>query len=157
VVIVIIGILVAIATISFAPRDQSLQKSAERLDAMIELAADEALMQGQEMGLYFYPEGYEFSVFSPEDGRWVLMDDDEMFFPRQLDERLELELYIEDQLIVLETSTVENEEDYEPQVYLFSSGEITPFQVRFRPAFDTYGVVLTIEADGKSSIMADES
>jgi len=157
VVIVIVGIIVAIATISFAPRDQTLEKNADRLRALTLLAADEALMQGQEMGLTFFPGGYEFAVLDPTEGIWVRMTADEMFYPRQLDERLEMDLFIEDQQILLETGEPPAAEDYEPQIFLLSSGEITPFSVRFRPAFDNYGVLLEIKADGKASVSADET
>jgi general secretion pathway protein H len=82
VVIVIIGILVAIAAINIDTRDTRPEKHSERLAALIQLAADEAMIHGQEMGLQFNLGQYEFSVFDPGRGIWTRMTDDEMFLPR---------------------------------------------------------------------------
>lgn len=162
VVIVIIGIIIAIASVNFAPGDEFVEKEARRLEALTELALDEALLQGQEMGLSFYSSGYEFSVYDPFEENWVRMTDDEMFFPRNIEEDLELTLFIEDQPIVLESSyqppnTVDGADDeYEPQIFLLSSGDVTPFAVTFRPAFDSNGYRFNADITGKLTVTAGE-
>ena len=159
VVIVIIGILVSIAAINIDTRDTRPQKQAERLAALIELAADEAMIHGQEMGLHFYLGQYEFSVFDPERGIWIIMTNDEMFMPRRLEEAVTVDLVIEDREIVLvipelNRKTDAVDENYEPQIFILSSGEITPFTASFKPEFDDNGYMLDISLDGKATVTA---
>ena len=159
VVIVIIGILVSIAAINIDTRDTRPQKQAERLAALIELAADEAMIHGQEMGLQFYLGQYEFSVFEPERGIWIIMTNDEMFKPRTLEEAVAVDLVIEDREIVLVSPQSSRkadavDENYEPQIFILSSGEITPFTASFRPEFEDSGYMLDIALDGKVTVTA---
>jgi general secretion pathway protein H len=159
VVIVIIGILISIAAINIDLRDSRPEKNAQRLAALVQLSADEAMIHGQEMGLQFYRGQYEFSVFDPGRGVWVRMSDDDMFLARILEDGIELDLIIEDRDIVLtdppRTTTNNNRQDnYEPQIFILSSGEVTPFTVSFRPEFDDNGYQLVVTADGKTTVTA---
>ncbi len=157
VVIVIIGILVSVATININTDDNRSQRNAERLAALMQLAGDEAMMHGQEMGLRFYRGQYEFSVLDPTRRIWVVMTDDDMFRPRNLEEDLQLELLIEDQEIVLASpGSKDREEDYLPQIFILSSGEVTPFTVRIRPEFTSSTYSLNVKADGSTETLADE-
>jgi len=158
VVIVIIGIVVAIVSINFSPGDSRLDETARRLEALIGIASDESMMAGQEMGITFYQSGYEFAVLSPDinlqEYEWIRLTDDDMFKARPLPAGLVMELFVEDQAIVL-TDEQDETEAYEPQIYILSSGEVTPFDVRFRPEFDSDGILLTIGADGTTEITMD--
>ena len=157
VVIVIIGILVSVATININSDDNRPQINAERLAALMQVAGDEAMMHGQEMGLRFYRGKYEFSVLNPSTGIWDIMTDDDMFRPRSIEADLQLELLIEDQEIVLNNPGNQNgEDDYLPQIFILSSGELTPFTVRFRPEFTSIGYSLIVKADGNTETLADE-
>jgi general secretion pathway protein H len=157
VVIVIIGILVSVATININSDDNRSKKHAERLAALMQLASDESMMHGQEMGLRFYRGQYEFSVLDPNRGIWDVMTDDDMFRPRNLEEDLQLELLIEDQEIVLDSPASEDrEEEYLPQIFILSSGEVTPYTVRFRPEFTSSSYSLKVKADGNTETLADE-
>lgn len=158
VVVVIIGIMVSIVAININTADMRPEKNAQRLSALVELAADEAMIHGQEMGLRFYPGSYEFSVLDPGQGIWVRMDDDDMFRLRSLETGLALDLFIEDREIVLADSDLRRPDDddtYEPQIYILSSGEITPFNVRFRSDFETGGYLLNVSVDGARTITSD--
>ncbi len=159
VVIVIIGILVSIAAINIDTSDNRPRRQSERLSALIELAGDESMIHGQEMGLRFYRGQYEFSVYEPSRGEWLPMTDDEMFLPRTVEDDIELELQIEERPVVLETrpderraANNERQADYAPQIYILSSGEVTPFSVSFRREFENVGATLTVAADGKRTV-----
>jgi general secretion pathway protein H len=151
---------VSVATININSDDTRSQKHAERLAALMQLAGDEAMMHGQEMGLRFYRGQYEFSVLDPTRGIWDVMTDDDMFRPRSLEEDLQLELLIEGQEIVLGSPTSQDSEDrdeeYLPQIFILSSGEITPFTVRLRPEFTSSTYSLNVKADGSTETLADE-
>jgi hypothetical protein len=77
------------------------------------------------------------------------------------------ELSMEDRDVKLDPNAEvaqRDEEDKEginlptPQVLIFSSGEVTPFELEFvrKSAFDEPGVLLTVEFDGKTEVARSE-
>ena len=86
------------------------------------------------------------------------MDEDKLLRERQLPENMEFELEIEQIDVLIEDSNQTDEEDEEkpdPQVFLLSSGEITPeFSVRLvMPGVETsYIVSGTINGEHQAEI-----
>jgi general secretion pathway protein H len=164
IVVVIMGILVSIFTLSMGSfSDDATNEHARRLEALINLATEEASMQGREIGLRFYQHGYEFSARVPdlsEDGlliwRWIPLEDDKLLKARDLGEDFAVELLIEGKEVDLDYEPKEDEE-YEPQIYLFSSGDLTPsFNARIRPSFSDHAMLLTAEVDGTIEVKPDD-
>lgn len=170
VVVFMIGILVTMFTLSVGVTgsDRELEREVDRLGAILSLAADEAVMHGREYGLRFYPGTYEFSTWfeefdaSEEDpqkrdkSRWILLTEDDILAPRELAEGLQFELEIEGRRVVLKHKTrreiqAEDEDklDYEPQLFIFSSGDMSPFLVKIRRRFESDGITLDVDADGE--------
>ncbi len=155
-VIVIVGILVGMFSLSLGSfaEDENVE-DARRLAALIELARDEASIQGQEFGLYFYQQGYEFSRLEAvisEEGEtsvvWLPLDQDRQLRPRTLGEESFLELDIEGKEIVLRFER-DTQNEYEPQVYLLSSGEVDPpFRLRFKKSFNDDDIELEYNFNG---------
>ena len=182
VVVFIIGILVTMATLSIGTTggDRELDQELERLQALIGLAGEEALMQGREIGLKFYPDHYEFSTESWETteveeitttvAKWRLLQSDEMLKTRNFATNIVIELMIDDRNVILKNkpdkknqknggeSEDEDDEDddYEPQIFIYSSGDISPFSIRMRRRFNNEGLTLTVEGDGSSELVRDE-
>jgi general secretion pathway protein H len=149
VIVIIIGIVSAAVLLSFGVLgdDRALQQQARRFASLVDLAADESLMQGRDYGVEFTRSGYRFLEYDPLSGQWQEIIGDEIFRPRQLDEGLDLELVLEGRNILLgerfaEAATdgekEEDEEladDFAPHVLIMSSGEVTPFNLYIlRPA-----------------------
>ena len=149
VIVIIIGIVSAVVLLSFGVLgdDRAMQQQARRFASLVDLAADESLMQGRDYGVEFTRSGYRFLEYDPLSGQWQEIIGDEIFRPRQLDEGLDLELVLEDRNILLgerfaEAATdgegEEDEEladDFAPHVLIMSSGEVTPFNLYIlRPA-----------------------
>jgi general secretion pathway protein H len=149
VIVIIIGIVSAAVLLSFGVLgdDRALQQQARRFASLVDLAADESLMQGRDYGVEFTRSGYRFLEYDPLSGQWQEIIGDEIFRPRQLDEGLDLELVLEGRNILLgerfaEAATdgekEEDEEladDFAPHVLIMSSGEVTPFNLHIlRPA-----------------------
>jgi general secretion pathway protein H len=149
VIVIIIGIVSAAVLLSFGVLgdDRALQQQARRFASLVDLAADESLMQGRDYGVEFTRSGYRFLEYDPLSGQWQEIIGDEIFRPRQLDEGLDLELVLEDRNILLgerfaEAATDGEEEedeeladDFAPHVLIMSSGEVTPFNLYIlRPA-----------------------
>lgn len=145
VVVIIIATISGIALLSMnlIGDDRELDTERKRLATLIELAQDEAMMQGREFGLELMTSTYRFVEFDPFTSEWSEILGDEIFRLRQLPEGMEFELYVEDKRIVLDNDPqqFEDPEDetmslaieiYAPHVFLFSSGESTSFEIRLR-------------------------
>jgi general secretion pathway protein H len=179
VVVFIIGILVTMATLSIGTTggDRELDQEVERLQALIGLAGEEALMQGRELGLRFYPDRYEFSTESWETteveeitttvAKWRLLQGDEMLKTRNFATDIVIELMIDDRNVILKNKpekknqqkngeSEDEDDDYEPQIFIYSSGDISPFSIRMRRRFNDEGLTLTVEGDGSSELVRDE-
>lgn len=157
VVMVIVGILVSLLTLSVGllGEDGPLRREAERLEALVQIAGEETMLHGFEMGLRFYRRAYEFSIYRDETDEWIPLVDDRLFRRRDIPEALELDLELEGRDVLLEFEADENRE-YRPQVFIMSSGDITPFNLRFREAFSSDGYQVLIKADGSAEIKHDE-
>ena len=166
VVIVIIGIITSITILSVGiiGTDRALQQQAFRLTTLVEMASDEAQMQGREYGLELMRGSYRFVEFDPFLVRWGEVVDDHLLRPRQLEEDSEFELFLEDREVKLEESPAETErdddrdisEDYEPHLLIFSSGDITPFEIRIVRGIDRETVVITMTPAGEMEVQTDD-
>ena len=181
VVVVIIGIFVGIATLStdFVDFDRKMSQEARRLESLLQLASEEALLQSQDYGLRFFAGGYEFFVFDHADQSWQPIEGDRVFQLRELD-RMTLELKVEGSDVELdaerampslsETDEADadaadedaGEEDAPlfptPQVVIFSSGEFTPFELTILNAAEPFepGIVVDVEFDGLAAKENDD-
>lgn len=121
-VILIIGIIVSFASLSIGQNSSRIvQEEVERLHGLIQLAGEEAVLQGREIALEFDRDRYQFLELGG-DG-WQPIEEDKMFRKRPLPETVELELTLEG----VET----NFEDKQklPRIFILSSGELTPFNL----------------------------
>jgi len=147
VVMVIIAIIASIGVISVNVADRDPSKTdAQQLADLAGLAAEQAIMQGQEYGLRLEAHGYSFYVY---DGRrWQAVTDDNVFYRRDLGDEVTLTLQMEGAPATLApppatvqepdsvtsaapaAATGESEQSKEvPQVLLLSSGEMPPFEI----------------------------
>ncbi len=131
VVLVIIGILVSFATLAVGNgRDGLVQEEASRLAALIALGGEEATLQGRELGLQFTRTGYRFMFLEPqEDGpaQWLPLQRDSVLRAREFHPEITPQLVLEG---LPQTLPAEPPEHGAPQLFLFSSGERTPFLLR---------------------------
>jgi general secretion pathway protein H len=165
-VVVIIGVLVSIFTLSVGSfADDQNAEHARRLEALLQLASEEAAIQGRELGLNFYQHGYEFSARTLtvdakglQQWLWVPLDDDQLLQPRTFGEDYAIELLIDGKEVKLEYQRTEPTEKkpYEPQIFLFSSGEVAPaFSAVLRQSFSDELLQVNVDTDGKVEIKAD--
>ncbi len=164
VVVIIVGIVSSIALLSLGlvGDDRVLRQEARRMTSLIELAADEAVLQGRDYGLEIMQSGYRFVEHDPLLDRWSAMQGDELLRQRNLDEGLEFELYIEDRRVELNAQPVatgdaddagdQDAPDYAPHALMLSSGEISPFQIELSRPSDRSSVEITVSAGGDIAI-----
>ncbi|MBT8120282.1 MAG: type II secretion system minor pseudopilin GspH [Gammaproteobacteria bacterium] len=152
VVVVIIAILFTYTTLAIRSDtpEEIIKKEAQRMERLIQLALEEAILRGEEYGIEIFLDGYRFLRFDIAENKWLPLSDDKILRQRELPLEMELEMNLEDTEIViemasdpmseqeldldLETDNDDSDEDEKarPQIFLLSSGEITPeFDVRF--------------------------
>ncbi len=168
VVVVIIGILATMFTLSVGliTDDHDASAEAQRLQALLREASEDAVLEGREYGLRFHPEGYEFLAQDPDDGRWAPVRDDPVLRSRALTEDLRLSLEIDGREVTLRasepaepktTSEQTQAAGLQPQVYVFSSGDIDPpFVIRIHDRSGNSQAALSVAGDG-SMELTDES
>lgn len=181
VVMFIVGIMAAMATLSVgvATSEKGTEKEIERLEDLLALASEEAVLQGRELGITFYRREYEFSAYDPARAEWLPMaEDGGPLAPRKFPPETIVDLELEDRLVALadekpkrapESKSDEEKADDErrrqvlgrrneqlPQVFILSSGDITPFELRLRPAIGSPGITLKVADNGAVETVRDE-
>ncbi len=102
VVTVVIGIMAGFASLALTGdrRAEDLEREADRIQALLTLARDEAFIQQKSMGMLFYREGYRF--LESADGAEYSSFDEGQWRERQWPEDLQIQLTIYDKTVVLE-------------------------------------------------------
>lgn len=147
VAVFIVGIVMSIAVLSLnlAGDDREAQREARRLVSLLQVAQDDALLQAREFGLELMIGGYRFVEFDPLTSQWADVPYDDSLKVWTLPEDYEIELYLEDQRVLLDAEPAQISyddsprrvrEQYAPHLLIFSSGDATPFEIH---------IVLTID------------
>ena len=133
VVALIIAILVGAAVLSVGTlgSDRELQREAQRLQALLQLMQEEALMQGRDYGIEIRTGGYEFLVYDHEQFAWAYPAAEDLFQQHDLPQDLAMELFLDGRDVVLEDEPDDEVESPEPHIMVLSSGEMTPFELGF--------------------------
>ncbi len=147
VVMVLIGIIFSFAMLSMGGDDvaKMMEQEAHRLETLLALANDEAIVRGEELGVRFADDGYEFLVLAL-DG-WKQPDDSLLkAYTLPADIRMQLEIEGEQPQ---DPQAADQEGEPPPQVLILSSGEMTPFAVTFNSHQSDYRYRLTASLMGE--------
>ncbi|NOQ91000.1 MAG: type II secretion system minor pseudopilin GspH [Gammaproteobacteria bacterium] len=159
VVVVIVAILFTYTTLAIRSdsAEDIIKKEAHRMERLLQLALEETILRGEEYGIEVFTDGYRFLHFT--ENQWLPVNDDKILRARDLPLNMELEMRQEETGIEMDNAidaymsqssdlenfmsdtTLGSDEDQpddeqknitKPQIYLLSSGEITPeFDIRF--------------------------
>ena len=152
VVLVIMGIIVSTVVLSIKTDDieEYMEIEMRRVHALLNLARDEAVLQGQEIALTVDDNKYAFETYGEEG--WVPITDDRVFRERQVVNGAELSLRVDDFEIKLGNKKQEANElsgkKEKPRIYILSSGEIMPFELILRTEDQTIEYRIKVEGDG---------
>jgi general secretion pathway protein H len=137
VVMLIISIITGFAVISVSvQRDDSLSDEIRRIQALANLAGEEAVLNGEELALEIDGEGYRFFILNKEivapeetdDGEendpWVLIEEDRVFRAREWPVTVDIELLIEGEEVEFD-----KQEENGARIFISSSGEMSPFEL----------------------------
>ncbi len=143
IVVFIIGLVTAAAVITFGgeTRDTELDKEAQRVDALLDYAREQAELQTRDFGLRANRLAYQFVVFDPMTNQWRLPDEDDALRERQLPEGLLPSLVVEGRSVVLDNKWPKID-DHKPQIMIFGNGDISSFELK-----------LTREGSGESALI----
>jgi general secretion pathway protein H len=157
VVIVIVGVIISVATISVGVlgRDREMQDQAERVWAVLQQAKEECELQGFDVGLRVGTASYDFLRFDARQQRWLPISNDDLMSARSLPPGLRMRLWLEGREVILaerpdtqgqseseeeadapdrEASARDEDEKKEelpPQIMVLSSGDLNSFDLQF--------------------------
>lgn len=126
IVMVIVGLLMSVVVPMVSRNNADLLKEqVDRFTALVRLAQDEAILQSRQLALEVSSDSYYF--LRQEGENWVPYGDGP-FRKRNFEKGTKAALYLDSDEVLFE-----QEEDGEslPQIFLLSSGEMTPFHYDF--------------------------
>ncbi|NHA14461.1 type II secretion system minor pseudopilin GspH [Thioalkalivibrio sp. XN279] len=161
VVIVILAITAAMVVLGTATlkAGDPAETESRRLAALLQFVAEEALVQGRDYGVEFFPDGYRFLSWDPDSRLWSVVEDEAALRRRTLPPGLELVLAVDGREVVVEPEGRRRQADAEslaPQVAIFSSGELTPFELFLVQDFAADAWLLRGQVDGEVALLSPE-
>jgi general secretion pathway protein H len=136
VVIVIIGVMVAMVSLSVGVlgSDQEVEEETRRFWAVTRQAREEAELQAIDVAIFVGATDYEFLRFDTRRNEWQPIVDDQLYAQRSLPDGLRFRLWLEGREIVLkpglpDRSQKDEHQKYPPQLTVLSSGEVVPFEL----------------------------
>ena len=137
VVIIIIGVMVAITTLSMSllGKDKQTEDEVRRVWAVLRQTQEEGELQSIDTGMYFSATGYEFLHFDGRRNLWIPIENDKLYATRELPEGLRFRVWLDSREIVLKPDVVDRQDKdaskkFPPQVMVLSSGDLVPFEMR---------------------------
>ncbi len=135
-VLVILSLVTGIAVfyVGGGNLERELESEAKRLHGLIRMAAEESILNNQEIGFYYDDKGYQFLGYDEKEAQWLpLMSD--LLRPRSFPSWLSPEFQGEAKT-VRQLAVTERDESPIPVFVMLSSGETTPFKLLLSLASD---------------------
>lgn len=149
-VLVLMG-MISVGVVMTLPSSASLDKSskwhAQRFSTLLQFAQDQALVSNNELGIEFGSQQYQFAFYDLKGKKWLPFEDSRISGYVELPETImseynlagsvwdEIEQEDDDpfaeQEYLVQIEGQEEEVKITPQVYIMSSGEVTPFSYQF--------------------------
>lgn len=119
----------------------------QRFSTLLQFAEDEALISGKELALVFKDNTYRFAFYDYESKKWLALVSEQIGKVIEIPESINVEhtllgsvwdeIESEDEDVFLDEDylvQIDDEDEVKslsPQVFIMSSGEVTPFKVLF--------------------------
>lgn len=137
VVIVIIGVMVSVVTLSIGllGPDREVEEETRRFWAVVRQAREEAELQSIDLAVFVGATEYEFLRFDTRRNEWQPVVDDKLYAQRALPEGLRFRLWLEGRELVLkpglpDRSKKDEHQKFPPQLTVLSSGDVVPFELQ---------------------------
>lgn len=130
VVLVIIGVAAGLVIVGRGDNPaRTLLEETERLRETVQLASDEAVLQGEEYGLVVTDDGYRFVRYDAGQSNWQTLLQPPFAY-HALPPTLLLKLDVTGSGDALAAAqALAGEGEYRPAILMLSSGELTPFKL----------------------------
>jgi len=161
VVVVIMAVVIgfAVLAIGTSGRDTQLDEETRRIEGLIGLLHERALLEGRDFGLRIEPAAYEFVVYDSYHDRWVPLDQESEFRRRELPKGVSFQLQLDSQVVVIkpiDRNLSTDQAPPAPQVAIAASGEGTPFRLTLLRDGTTAKASVDGDALGKLSHVTSE-
>jgi general secretion pathway protein H len=127
-----IVISLAVLSIGTTGRDAQLDEESRRIEGLVGLLHERALLEGRDFGLRIEPAAYEFVVYDSRRDRWMMLDQEHEFRHRDLPKGVSFQLELDSQIVVIKPMDRNLKSDAAPpapQLAIAASGEGTPFRL----------------------------
>jgi general secretion pathway protein H len=133
VVVVIMAIVISLAVLSIGVtgRDAQLDQEGRRIEALIDLLHERALLEGRDFGVSIQPNSYDFLVYDTIHDTWRKFDRENEYRHRDLPKGVSFQLQLDQQTVVLKAvdKSLSGGLPSTPQLAIAASGEGTPFRL----------------------------
>jgi general secretion pathway protein H len=156
VVLVIMAVIISLAVLSIGTtgRDTQLDEESRRIEGLVDILHERALLEGRDFGLRIEPAGYGFLVYSADRDRWLPLNDEHEFRHRDLPKGVSFQLELDSIQVVLkapEQNLSGDDPPPPPQVAIAASGEGTPFHLTLLREETQARAAVNGDAFGKTS------
>jgi general secretion pathway protein H len=159
VVIVIMAVVISITVLSVSStgRDSQLDEESRRIEGLVGLLHERALLEGRDFGLRIEPAAYEFVVYDSRRDRWMMLDQEREFRHRDLPKGITFQLQLDSQTVVIKPidKNLSSGDLPNPQVAIAASGEGTPFRLTLQR--DATQAKASVDGDALGKISRENS
>jgi general secretion pathway protein H len=159
VVIVIMAVVISVTVLSVSStgRDSQLDEESRRIEGLVGLLHERALLEGRDFGLRIEPAAYEFVVYDPRRDRWMMLDQEREFRHRDLPRGITFQLQLDSQTVVIKAidRNLSGGDPPNPQIAIAASGEGTPFRLTLQR--DATQAKASVDGDALGKISRENS
>jgi general secretion pathway protein H len=159
VVIVIMAVVISITVLSVSStgRDSQLDEESRRIEGLVGLLHERALLEGRDFGLRIEPAAYEFVVYDPRRDRWMMLEQEREFRHRDLPKGITFQLQLDSHTVVIKAidRNLTGGDPPGPQVAIAASGEGTPFRLTLQR--DATQAKASVDGDALGKISRENS
>jgi len=146
--------------VGFGGVTQSLEDETRRLQRLLTLAAQQAILDGAPMGLLIEANAYYFVAAGEK--YWLTVKDDDLLQRHPLPQGWRLALWQDGKRLppveanVKKDELGEKAEQPEPSIIFYDSGEMTPFELRIYAADNSEPTVIEADENGEVEVRFPE-
>jgi general secretion pathway protein H len=133
IVMLIITVVISLTVLSVTStgRDGQLDEESRRIEGLVGLLHERALLEGRDFGLLIEPAAYQFVVYDTRRSLWTTLDQESEFRHRDLPKGISFQLQLDSQTVVIKPidRNLSNGAPPNPQIAIAASGEGTPFRL----------------------------
>jgi general secretion pathway protein H len=156
VVVVIMAVIISLAVLSIGVtgRDNQLDQESRRVQGLIDLLHERAVLEGRDFGVRVEPNAYEFVVYDTFRDVWQRFDEENQYRHRDLPKGLSFQLQLDQQTVVLKAvdKALSGGPPPAPQLAIAASGEGTPFRLILLRDANQAQAAVSGDALGKTSL-----